>query len=186
MAERERSSRGRRRIRGGATVGSGGELADPAANRRFQAAARSDEGSRTVAPARRESSRASGAAASDSRQDRRTAAVADGWCGRTGETARSSDMAATPARTSYGAAEHRFGWRDAATPAVTPAARQRRGGSDTCAVPSSGGAGDRRAAAAAAAATATTDDATCERRGGAVSTGRIREFDEIATTRWRD
>ncbi|KAK9139593.1 hypothetical protein Scep_009274 [Stephania cephalantha] len=88
MAERERSSRGRRRRMGGATVGSGGEPADPASNRRFQAAARNYEGPRTVAPARRESSRASGAAASDSRQHRRTAAVADGWCGRTGETTR--------------------------------------------------------------------------------------------------
>ncbi|KAK9093861.1 hypothetical protein Scep_025330 [Stephania cephalantha] len=88
MAERERSSRGRRRRRGGATVGSGGEPADPTSNRRFQAAARSYEGPRTVAPARRESSRANGVAASDSRQHRRTAAVADGWCGRTAEMAR--------------------------------------------------------------------------------------------------
>ncbi|KAK9166284.1 hypothetical protein Scep_001475 [Stephania cephalantha] len=71
---------------------------------------------------------------------------------RDGEPARSSDMAAAPARTSCGAAEHRFSWRDAATPAVTPAARHRRGGSDACAAPASGGAGDRRAAAAATAA----------------------------------
>ncbi|KAK9147941.1 hypothetical protein Scep_006698 [Stephania cephalantha] len=171
MAERERSSRERRRRRGGATVGSGGEPADPASNRRFQAAARSYEGrgrwlQRAKGVQRR---RASGAATSDSRQHRRTAAVADGWCGRTGETARrrageERDMAAAPARTSCGAAEHRFGWRDAATPAVTPAARHRRGGE--LRAPASGGAGERRAAAAAAAA-AGSDSGDCDLVNGA-------------------
>ncbi|KAK9094611.1 hypothetical protein Scep_026080 [Stephania cephalantha] len=85
-------------------------------------------------------------------QQWRTAGVDRPARRRDGEPARSSDMAAAPARTSCGVTEHRFGWRDAATPAVTPAARHRRGGSDACAASASGGAGDWRAAAAATAA----------------------------------
>ncbi|KAK9105219.1 hypothetical protein Scep_022063 [Stephania cephalantha] len=48
-----------------------------------------------------------------------------------------------------------------------------------------GGGGDRRAAAAAneREKRGLRRD---ERRGGALSTGRMRDFDEIATTRWRD
>ncbi|KAK9094162.1 hypothetical protein Scep_025631 [Stephania cephalantha] len=151
MAKRERSSRGRRRRRGGATVGSGGEPADPAVpggGSQLRGAAVGGSSEAGVQPGERRCSIGLAAASAHSSSGGRLV-----WTDRRdGETARSSDMAAAPARTSCGAAEHRFGWRDAATPAVTPAARHRRGGSDACAAPATGGAGDRRAAAAATAA----------------------------------
>ncbi|KAK9133236.1 hypothetical protein Scep_012764 [Stephania cephalantha] len=121
MAERERSSRGRRRRRGGATVGSGGEPADPAVpGGGSQLRGDADGGSSEagVQPGERRCSIGLAAASAHSSSGGRLV-----WTDRRyGETARSSDMAAAPARTSCGAAEHRFGWRDAATPEVTPAA----------------------------------------------------------------
>ncbi|KAK9148321.1 hypothetical protein Scep_007078 [Stephania cephalantha] len=89
----------------------------------------SDEGPRTVAragvqPGERRCSIGLAAASAHSSSGGRTGEDGETARRRADEPTSSSDMAAAPARTSCGAAEHRFGWRDATTPpAVTPAAR---------------------------------------------------------------